>query len=371
MAGTPSASLENILGFMPLTEALRATSDSVPNPFPPELFTVKPQNRFLGDRAKYIRITGERRTASLAKYGSPAKRQSLRDVGDQNVRCLHVFESVPIDLVTLQKLQAFEHYVQDEGMDWLQYQFEAYGKKLGNTRVVATSTVLSSGNIYFDANGNILPPSESGSAFETYTFNIPATHQNQINGIISASWALFNTDIPGQIRALRQFAAEETGLPLKTALYGINVPKYMTQNDYVMNYLARSDLRDKFLATGEIPAGLFGIDRWIPVYEAFFEDQNGTNQLLWNADLVTFMPDISQPNKMDWWNMYEGSYPVPRSLEIQQNPMAALSNFETVYGMFSFAQVSVVPPGMEIYHGDTFLPGLRNEKSIFQATVAF
>lgn len=367
-----SASLENILGFMPLTEALRTSADSVPNPFPPELFTVKPQNQFLGDRAKYIRISGERRTGSLAKYGAPAKRQSLRDVGDQNFRCLHIFESVPIDILTMQKLMAFQQYIQDDGMDWLKYQFDAFGKKLGNTRVVATSTVLSSGNIYFDAQGNILPPSGSGSAFETYTFNIPATHQNQINGIIANSWALFNTDIPGQLRNLKVFAAEETGLPLRTALYGVNIPRYLTQNDYVKDYLSREpDMRSKFLNTAELPAGLFGIDRWVPVYEAFFEDQNGTNQLLWNADQITFLPDISQPNKMDWWAMYEGSYAVPKSLQPTQDPMAALDNFEPVNGMFSFALMNPVPAGLEVYHGDTFLPGMRNEKAPFMAIVAF
>src|ERR1051325_3164987 len=112
-------SLEQVLGFMPLTEALRATSSGIPNPFPPEFFAVNPSNRVLGDKANYVRITGERRASKLAKYGSPARRRALRDIGEQPVRCLSTAEMIQIDPVVLQQLRSYQEYEQDKGMDWL------------------------------------------------------------------------------------------------------------------------------------------------------------------------------------------------------------------------------------------------------------
>lgn len=365
-----SKSLQTILGYMPLTEALRATSSGVPNPFPQELFNVAPANRIMGDRAKYIRITGERRTAQFAKYGSPARRRSLRDISSQNVRMMHSFESFPIDLTVLQQLQSFEQYVQDEGVDWLSYQLEEAAKRQVNARIIATASTLRYGEIYIDTNGNLLPTS-SGAA-ETYSFNVPSSHKDQINGVISASWALSSTDILGQLRNLRQYAAQETGIMPTTALYGVNVPSYIQNNDYALSYLSRNtSMNDKIMNSGEIPDGFGDIKRWIPVYTSFFEDADGTNQEIWNDDLVVFLPDLNQPDKMNWWAMYEGSFPIPRTLDVQRDPMQTIRNAETVYGNFSYGTLTINPVGAEIYHGDTFLPGLRNEKAIFMADVAF
>ena len=79
----------------------------------------------------------------------------------------------------------------------------------------------------------------------------------------------------------------------------------------------------------------------------------------------------SQADKMTWWTCFEGSVPVPKSLDVQRDPMAAISSFEIVYGIFSYAAIKMDPPGIDVFHGDTFLPGLRNEKAPFLAVVAF
>ncbi len=366
-----SVALEDIIGFMPLTESLRSVASGVPDPFPAELSTVSPKNQVMGDRAKYIRIKGERRTAKLAKYGAPSKRRSLLDIADQRVRMMHTFEEFQVDPNVLQKLMSFEQYQQDEGMDWLNYQIEEAARRTANTRIITKASVLRYGAIYWDVDGNLLP--SSSSAVETYSFNIPATHQNQCNANISASWLLHTTDILGDIRNLQQYAIQETGMPLETALYGINVPKYISQNDYCMSYLSRNPgMNEAILTTGQVPDGFGGIKRWVPVYTSFYEsDDAGTVSEIWSDDLVTFMPALNQPDKMNWWGMFEGSFAVPRSIEVARDPLTALKNFETVYGMFSYGEVTPNPPGITIHHGDVWLPGLRNEKALFQAVVAF
>jgi hypothetical protein len=362
--------LEEILGHVPLTEALRANAKDLPNPFPPELFSVSDSNRVLGDRAEYVRITSERRTSRFVKYGAPPRRRSLRDIASQPVRMLHNYEEYLIDPQILFKLRSFERYEQDRGMDWLRYQHEEAARRAQNTRVVATATMLRHGAIYLDSEGNLLPTS-SGAA-ETITANVPAAHQTQVNGVIAASWALANTDLMSHLRNLQQYSLQETGMQIKTALYGINVPSYIQNNDFAVAYLSRNQgMNDKILSTGQIPDGFGGIDRWIPVYTSFFHDDTETVTELWDDDLVVFMPELSQADKMAWWALYEGSYMVPRSMEVQRTPEAALNNLQPEYGMFSYSLMMPPTFGVSVYHGDTFLPAIRNEKAIFQADVAF
>lgn len=367
-----SKALESIIGHAPLTESLRATSSGVPNPFPPELFTVSPRNRVLGDRAKYIRITGERRTAKRVVYGAPGKRRALRDVGEQGVRCFHNSESFALDMTILQKLQAFEQYTQDEGMDFLAYQIQEAAKRQQNTRVITTGSILRHGAVYWDSEGNLLPTSSGADASYTIDFGVPASHKDQINGIVTAPWSLVNTDIPGHIRAIKNYARQETGLELTAALYGKNISKYIMQNNLCQAFMSRNDSRnEKFLATGEISSGLFDIADWRPVYSSFYEKDDGTIAEVWDDDLIVFLPEISQPDKMNWWAMYEGSYPVPRSLDVQRDPMSAIRNFEIVYGQGSYATITVTPPGVDVHDFDTFLPAIRNEKATFHVDTAF
>src|SRR5579883_1789714 len=181
MAGT--AALESILGVAPLTEALRVTTSGIPDPFPAELSKVKPQNRFLGDRARWRRLYGARTTAKLAAYGSGGRRVPLQQIAQQDVRMLYIALEFFIDANMLAKLTSFESYTQDEGLDFVRLQLEELGKRIHNTEIVAKATMLRYGAIYWDADGNILP-SSSGATYTTSS-QVGANNQNQLNGIIS------------------------------------------------------------------------------------------------------------------------------------------------------------------------------------------
>lgn len=367
-----ATNLNEIIGYAPLTESLKTTASGIPNPFPPELFQVRPGNKILGDRAKYIRVTGERRTAKFAKYGSPSAKRPLRDIADQAVRMLHVYEHFDIELTQLLNLRSFEQYTQDKGIEWLKYQMDEAAVRPANTRIISVASVLRYGKIFIDVYGNILPSSTGADLI--VDFNVPAANQNQLNGILSAPWTLPNTNIPGQINALQAYALATTGLRLETALYGKNVLKYLTQNDYILDYLARNDKgRNQLLYDNTVPAGLFGIQDWRPVYTSFFEDDNQVIQEMWNDDLIVFLPSMNQPDKMNnWWSGWEGSYPVPRRLDILRDGRDPFANHEIVYGMFGYAMPNNNGvPSYTVHTGDTFLFGPRNEKAMFQAIVAF
>jgi len=376
MAYSGSVELEAILGITPLTEVLRATTSGIPDPFPPEFAMVKPANRVLGDRAKWIRIYGARTTAKLGVYGTEGRRVPLQPIATQPVRCFYVPLQFQIDMLMLAKLQSFTKYEQDEGVEWVGYQLQELAKRIGNTRIVAKASMLANATVYWDGDGNILP-SSSGAVY-SLPISVPASNLNQLNGIITQSWAITNTDILSNIRYLHRQSKQDTGLKISTALYGINIPTYFQVNTTLSGYLARNPgWRDTLVDTGDVPRNFGGIDRWVNVSDAFFEDQNGTNQLLWGNDAITFCPSINTPDKMDWWATFEGSIAVPKSFDVQQTPEAALKNFRWEYGQSSFAVPNVwgVTPGAQmgvtVYVQDVHLPAIRNEKGVYMATVVF
>jgi len=355
--------LQQILGYLPLTGVIQATMSGVPNPLPPAF--MKGTQQVIGDAGRYTRFTGERRVASLVRYGASARSTNQRDVGIVDVKLLHSYEKQPVSPVALQSIRNFDDWNQQRrGIQELSRQIKEFGKKMANLRIATTQLVLANGILYFDGYGNLLP--SSAGAVDTLTFNMNANNQTHLNGIITAIWSLPNTNIPLQLVNLEIRAAQLTGYPLKEALYGQNIPTYFTNNDFVIDYLARQPNMsvDWLKNAGQIPAGLFGY-RWTPVYTGFWEDANGTNQAIWNADRVTFTPEVND----DWWEVLEGSFPVPTSVDIVGDALAAMQNTKDVYGPFAYGQVTHDPPGICTWMGDTFLPVIKNPDTLYQATV--
>src|SRR3990167_329302 len=187
-------SLQQVLGWTPLTKAIKATTSGIPQPLP-ESF-MKEGTKFPGISGKYRRTTGERRTVPLSKWGSPSRKLNLRDMGEVDVRLLHTFNNHTFDALLFSNLQKLESYELDMAFDEVKRQTEEAARRYANTRTAATLMVLNNGILYWDGDGDLLP-SSSGST-ESHSFQMNANNQNQLNSIITASWALTNTDIPLQ-----------------------------------------------------------------------------------------------------------------------------------------------------------------------------
>jgi hypothetical protein len=369
MAGT--ISLDSILGAPPITALLRATTSGIPNPFPPEFSAVDPRNRFLGDRAVYRRIYGARTTVPLAAWGSAGRRVPLQPIAEQNVRMLYIALEFFIDCNQLARLTSFDSREQDKGIDWVRYQVEEEAKRMKNTEIVCMASMLRFGAIYWGGQGDILP-SASGAAFTTGS-QVPGTHQNQLNGIIAQSWALPNTDIFAHLRAIDLQSVQDSGLRVDDVLYGLNIPTYLQLNSTLQAFFVRNaGFRDKLVETGMIPDG-FGGKRWRPCWEAFFVDQNGNNQLLWDNNLCVFHPKLTAlPKDMAWWAYMQGSSAVLRGIGAFGDPMAAIANCPQEYGESGWSMPTFAAPlGVTVNLQSCFLPALKNELCLYQAEVAF
>ncbi len=355
-----SKSLQEILGYLTLTGTIQATTP-VPNPFPPALF--KETKKCIGPKGRYTRVTAERRPSRLSKYGAASREADLRDVGEVDAKLLHTIEGQPLDPLIMTQLRSKNAYEQDIAIDEVKRQVMEFKRKFDVLEIIAVAQVLRNGILYWDAKGNILPT--SAGAKESHDFQLNADNKNQLNGIITQSWANPSTDIPLQLRNLRKRSRRLTGQKLKYAFYGENVPSYLTTNSFVLDFMARNDkMNPEWLADGEIPSNLFGFT-WVPVYEAFYEDTAGVNQDLWDADAVVFAPEISE----EWWDWLVGSYEVPTTLTIHTDATAAMQSLTTVFGKFAYGTVTVDPIGVKTIQGNTFLPALKLPDAIFSADV--
>lgn len=362
--------LNQILGYLTFGTAIQEIKSGIPNPFPATFFSTTKD--VVGDAARYIRLFGQRSTAKLGQYGAPARTRAMKSIGSKDQKLMAFFEEQPIDPLTMQAIHNYENYDhQEKGIEVVAQQTREFVQVSQNTRIAAVGYIVYvNGKLYFDNDGNLQPSLNGAGAItvETVDMGVNANNQNQLNGLVASSWDNNATDIPGFLRALKQFAAKANGYEPSEAGYGINIPTYMNQNNFVQDYLVRNDVRNsEVLSNGEIPQGLFGFN-WTKTYMAFYEDATGTNDTIMNADGVTFTPPVSN----QWYELFEGSMLVPTSINLSNDAEEALRNqCKVVYGQFGYGRLVHNPIGLSTFRGDTFMPTLKNPDVVYQAVVRF
>lgn len=351
--------LQQILGYENLTGIIQDPKGGIPATTLPPGFT-NLRRPVEGNTAKWFAIEGNRKTARLVHYGSPSQARDMKGVTERTATMIHSFEHVIHDVPTLMMLQNFENpQVQQMGQQIVDQQTGQFRQGFNNLELAAIMKVLGAGTIYFDAGGNLLPT--SSGALYTVDFQIPAGNKDQIGGIIGASWATASTPIIGDIAAIKKLALKNTGYPIQHAFYGASIIDDLLANTQVLALIGGSGELAGKIASGEIPNGFAGIPEWHPNNGAFFMDNDGTVQDIIGADTVVFTPE---PDRT-WWEIMEGSFPVPTNLTIAADASGALPNFSKAYGPFSYAEVKTDPPGIKHLAGHTFLPVLKVPKAVY------
>ncbi len=366
-----SKSLNDLLGYHTLTGLIQATVPGVPDVLPAAFDSFKKD--VLMDDGEYTVRPGNRGVAKKGRFGAAATKRGLRDVGTKAVKLMHFIEEIEFDAKTMMKLRSVNSYEHDTAYEEFTSQVAFFNDYFTNLRKTLKMMLLRSGTLYFDEDGNLLPT--SSGATETLTiYSQDAGHIDQLNvfgtgNIIDAAWTSPSTDIPGQIRGVKQASVADTGYEVMHAIYGKNVPSYMTSNSYVQQYLARDGSgRGEYLKDNEI-GNLFGIE-WTPGYKQFWKTgesltSSGTVNYVLGDDEIIFCP---KPSK-EWWERLDGSYPVPTNINIVTDAEAALDQIKLVNGKFSYAQVMTRPIGALLTCGDTFLYVNKVPNAVMRADV--
>lgn len=356
--------LQQILGQVYLTKLVEDVKTGIPDRLPPAFSSVK--RAVPMDSGRYTRMAGVRTTARRTEYGSSPVQRKLQPVGSFDVKLLNFAEEIRLSVPDYMSLRGYTNYgPMERGMEEVRRQAKLFRDVFDNTRLALVYSMLANGKIWFDSEGNILPTSSGASL--TVDYGVNANNQNQLNSIITASWATAGTDIPVQLRNLKKRSAQLTGYPLKYAFYGVNIPSYFANNTAVQVYLSRNpSMNDEWLRSqhGEIPDGLFGFT-WVPVYEAFYEDSGGTNREFFGVDAVIFTPEIDA----SVYENIEGTNPVPTSFQPQESLESARGSFADRVGMYSYATAVAKPATADIVAGDCSLPAWLIPDCLFQADV--
>ena len=353
---------------------------------PPALLT--PSEKKSGNYGTYHKVVGERRAAKAVNYGAPAIAYEPTGVAEVPVNFVHAFEFMSIKPDAMMNLLVEGDEVRQKlGMQTIARQTKDFALTFRNLRVAAIFQMLAHGYIQFDANGRITPVANAMN--RKIDFGVPATNQNQLaiprynnlgqvvaSPIIAADWSTAGTDILQQLQDLRTAAVQLTGYDLKHAFVGGNIKNYLFKNTTYANYLKHSVVAQEALLKNQIVTG-FADFQWHEMQESFIatDTYNPGDKLTPNVarpvfgpDVVCFTPEIDD----GWYDLIEGSYPVPSGNFEGENGTDLLDKFVETFGHFGFAQRGQAnnPAVIVEYQGDTFLPVIRVPYSIFIAQVA-
>ena len=404
MAAPASTNVNDILGAPNLTGIVWLSKSGLPDPFEEAFYATPADFEPHGDDVTVTCFTGAREVSTITAYGGASKDRQLRSIGQYQTKCITTVENIRIPIGTYANLFAYNSLTrQNKGRMELERQISEFKQYPRNLEIVSMSCALSQGQIAYDQSGQILDPATpAGTGISFVSFNIPngttgfanpdlqtigtnlsnTFNSSASNGLdpfntgtafmgnsVVGDWANATTDIPQQITNLHQGAEQFTGRPLKRAYYGKNIASYFARNGQVAAYLTRNpQLNDKYLMTGQIPDGLFGLN-WRPAYNAYFMDKNNQKVQIWQNNRIVFTPEPTP----DWIGMYRGSTIIPTENAIGQmflDGTPVENAFTEVKGMYCYGLATTDPTGCKVVLGNTFLPALRNPLVIYSCLVS-
>lgn len=355
------ASINDVLAFAPLTEAVQTVKGGLPRVLPDAFWSLTED--VPGTKARLIEFNGQRQTARVSPANSPPRPRGKLTLGDKALVLLSATEEMEFDEELCNIFQDWESYSpqQDWAMRNVAYQGEGFRTLFENLETAAVLLSVANTVIYFDGEGNLLP-SSSGAKL-TVDQGVPAANKGQLGGLLTGSFADSAFDIPSFLtQKLKPRSLGDTNYPLEVAVYGGNIPGYMKNNQFVKGiWDFQSEYANYYSETGRIKKGFMGFD-WVPASEAYFVDSAGTAQFVFPADQITFMPALTKAT----YTFYRGSKKVPTQFGPLPTGEAALKSFSEVFGRGRYAYIPMGGTYRIIDVGfTTFLPRFKVPGSVY------
>lgn len=365
--------LQQLLGVNTMLKYVETPFGGVDSsPLPTALFTTRQPVQ--GKTARWMQSGNTRNVAPANIAGAPAKNVGFQARTEREATCIRAFNEQTHKADTWDNLVSDQTGIQDLGASEIDFQSREFNRLHDNLRISGVCSSLFLNHIYLDANGDLLP-SSSTSVIDV-DMRVPATNAGDLSSLSAlpstASWATDSTDILGQLEGIRKLAHQYSGRPIRYVLYGTNIMDYLATNTAIAAILQSNTPLAQAFSENRIPTG-FGMNGgsssgngpkvdWISAATLGYTDAAGTFRYWCGADQVLFLPEID----MGWWSMLEGTFPVPTTLTLPENPSPSL--FRQVRGRFSYCTIGTNPPGVTQFMGDTFLPVLTNPNAIFNVT---
>ncbi len=359
------ASVSDILSWVPLTSAVEVIRGGIPRPLTDKFYETREQ--FSGTVASYVNWQGTRQVARMQPANAPPQPTNKLPLSSTSVVMLSYQESMPFAEELIRWLREWEDYKPQQNMALrnIMMQGEEFGRRFENAEVAAVNGTIANGKLWFDNQGNMLP--SSSGAFNTVDQFIPTNNTGTLNGLLTGSFADPNFDIVTFVsQKLKPRALLDTNYPVRTAVYGANIPGYLAINNYTkLQWGYQKEVAMAYLATGGIPKDFLGLE-WINASEMYYQDASSVNQLQFPPDQITFMPEITKQT----WTVYEGSTFIPTNFNPVADVGAALKSWAEKFGRWRYAYV---PQGMRTLidiAGHVFAPRFKIPGSVYLLNAA-
>ena len=344
-----------------LTETINDPLSGLPRVLPDAFYNVTKQ--VIGNRHEWYAFKGQRKLARASNSDSPSKGSALQGTDYESAQGMHLPEHIVLPHDVLMGLEETNTARAQLARSQIAGFIREFRRKFDNTRNAAVMSVIRNGAIWLDSDGYV--QGSSSGASRTIDFGVPGNNQNQLNGIISASWATAGTEILEHIEGIKSAAVQTSGYPIRHAFYGRKIPTYLANNNTAKEILRT----DPLLAQAIKNRGTFQIQNitFHPMDEGFFETASGSITKWWGDDTLVFTPDPSE----EWYGFEEGSSLIPNSVGggASTSPESAVGNATLRFGMAAYGMVQADPLGVKIVAIDNFLPILKVPSAIFIADV--
>lgn len=361
----PSTNIETVLGTDVLLGATGMAASALPvRHIPPGLLRGSP----VGSNTGYVLVgQGTNKIAKSAARGSAARPITISGASRRPEVLIHSSNSIEIKADTLVNLinpanRSVEQFARAE----IARQVRECTMLSMNMRTAAVTSLIGLGAVWYDANGDQL--ASSSGAVVTVDPGIPANNRNQLNGLITASWATATTPIVSNLMNIQKQAlvnAKGRCGPIEHAVYGSAIFDYIYNNTQAQAMIANNPVYMTAFAQGVIPNGFAGIRNWWPGYFGFYDNSSGTTVTPVASDCLALFPEPDGT----WFELQEGIQPLPANFNGGGTLDDIAANTVIANGMFTYAYPTMNPYGATMIFGDNFLPAVHIPEVLFIADV--
>ena len=358
-----------LLTYVHLTPTVTVVKPGIPNPLPKKLFSLTMD--VPGNKAQYIELYGTRKTARRQPFGAPPRVALKQPLDQVSMLLLQVAQQMVFEQELATQLREFASYTPQYKFaeQEVAFQGENFRQTFENTRIASVAFSYSQGKIWWDADGKLLP--SATNAVVTIDQRIPAantgtvTDTNSVGGVVvNSPWSLPTTDIVTQVNTIKQLAAQRGGghAP-KYALYGTNIPGYISQNEVCQSLFPFfKEQAQAITKQGIVPDDFLGLT-WVPMQNMFYQDESDVNQEIFRPDYVTFLPEIDR----NTYTLFQGSRLIPKNFGVAGTGLEVLDNYISVTGMGRYAYPNFLGgfPMIVDVGFDTFLPQIKTPNAVF------
>lgn len=361
----PSTNIEAVLGTDVLLGATGMAVNSLPvRHIPPSLLRGTP----IGANTGYVLVgQGTNKTAKSAARGSASRPITVSGASRRPEVLIHSSNSIEIKADTMINLvNPANGQVEQLAKAEIARQVNECAKLSNNMRVHSLTSLFGLGAIWYDVNGDLLP--SSSGAVVTVDPGIPANNRNQLNGLITASWATASTPIVKNLMNIQKQCLVNgkgrTG-PIEHAVYGADIFDYIYNNTQAQAMIRNNPVYMSAFASGVIPDGFAGIRKWWPGYFGFYNNASDTTVTPFAGDTLALFPEPDS----SWFELQEGIQPIPGRFQAASDLNTLANDMTIASGMFMYAYQTLDPVGAKLVFGDNFLPAIHIPEVVFIADV--